>query len=84
MDTKLLQNIKYTIFNYNQYDTEKQFSKYFYHYFRRLFDNPSSFDQYSTICKYIFYVTKSSGKRVLDIGCGFGLSAMHLAIYGSK
>lgn len=65
-------------------EVESSFSNYFYEYFQGIFEYPSSFTSYSKICKHIFDVTHAEGKKVLDLGCGFGLISMHLGVFGSQ
>jgi len=73
-----------TIFKKPKGDVEREFSPYFYIYYERLFEYPQMFKAYPKTCKHIFDVTNARGKNILDIGCGFGLIAVHLAIYGAK
>ena len=72
-----------TIFKKTKEDVEREFSPYFYTYYKRLFGYPQMFEAYSRTCKHIFDVTNAKGKNVLDTGCGFGLISIHLAIFGA-
>jgi len=72
------------IFKRVKADVERELSPYFYTYYKRLFEHPQIFEAYSKTCKHIFDVTNAKGKNVLDIGCGFGLMSIHLAICGAK
>jgi ubiquinone/menaquinone biosynthesis C-methylase UbiE len=62
---------------------EGEFSPYFYRYFGR-YSNPKKFDGYLSLCKYLFRVTKAKDAFVLDLGCGFGLMAILVGLYGAK
>lgn len=62
---------------------EGEFSPYFYRYFNR-YSNPKKFDGYLGLCQYLFRVTKAKDASILDLGCGFGLMATILGLYGSR
>jgi len=62
---------------------EKEFSLYFYRYFKR-YKNPNKFKGYIELCKYLFHITKAKDSYVLDLGCGFGLMATLFGLYGAK
>ncbi len=62
---------------------EKGFSSYFYRYFKR-YKNPNKFEGYLELCEYFFHVTKAKDSYVLDLGCGFGLMATLLGLYGAR
>jgi len=62
---------------------EGEFSPYFYRYYAR-YSNPSKFNGYLALCRYLFSTTKAKDALVLDLGCGFGLMAILLALYGAK
>ena len=62
---------------------EEQFSPYFYRYFGR-YGNPHKFAGYLELCRSIFDMTHAKGASVLDLGCGFGLMATILSLYGAK
>ena len=62
---------------------EGEFSSYFYRYFIR-YSNPKKFDGYLSLCWHLFQVTKAKNGSVLDLGCGFGLMATILGLYGSR
>ncbi len=73
-----------TIFYMPREEVENRFTKYFYEYFQSIFECPSSFPLYSEFCNHIFDVTNAGGKRVLDVGCGFGLISIHFGVFGSQ
>lgn len=62
----------------NEFDTS------FYEYFRCFFEDPPRFDDYSKFCKRIFDRTEAHGRKVLDLGCGFGLMSIHFALFGAS
>jgi len=72
------------IFEKKREAVEREFSPEFYKYFKRFFGHPQMFRAYSRVCKHIFDITEADGKRILDIGCGYGLVSIHLGIYGSE
>ncbi len=72
------------IFEKKRKDVEQEFSPEFYKYFKRFFENPQTFKAYSKMCKHVFDITKARRKKVLDVGCGYGLVSIHLGIYGSE
>lgn len=46
--------------------------------------NPLQFKKYYSIyCYYIFNRLGCLGKTVMDLGCGYGLKAIHLALFGA-
>lgn len=72
------------IFKKTKEDVEREFSPYFYTYYKQLFEHPQMFKAYSKTCEHIFDVTNAKGKNVLDIGCGHGLISIHLGVFGAK
>jgi len=62
---------------------EGQFSPYFYRYFGR-YKNPHRFAGYLDLCRSIFDMTHANGASVLDLGCGFGLMATIVRLYGAS
>ncbi len=72
------------VFKMHKDEVERDFAPYFYQYFKLIFENPSKLSIYSRDCKHIFDVTCAKGKRVLDMGCGFGLISLHLAYFGAQ
>ncbi len=62
---------------------EKEFSPYFYRYFKR-YKNPNKFDGYVQLCKYLFHITRAKNSYVLDLGCGFGLMATLFGLNDAK
>jgi 2-polyprenyl-3-methyl-5-hydroxy-6-metoxy-1,4-benzoquinol methylase len=72
------------LFKVEKQQVERDFAPYFYTYFKFLFENPSALSGYSQDCEYIFNVCGAKDKNILDIGCGFGLITLHLAIFGAQ
>lgn len=72
------------IFKMERKQVEREFSPYFYTYFKSLFLDPHALTQYSLYCEHVFSLCQAKSKVVLDIGCGFGLIALHLACLGTK
>jgi len=62
---------------------EREFSPYFYRYYGR-YSNSKRFNGYLALCHYLFLMTKARGAVALDLGCGFGLMAALLGLYGAK
>jgi 2-polyprenyl-3-methyl-5-hydroxy-6-metoxy-1,4-benzoquinol methylase len=73
-----------SIFHMNREAIESEFAPYFYEYYRRIFKCPALLAWYFQGYQHIFDVTQSRIKRVLDIGCGFGLISIYLAASGAK
>jgi len=71
------------IFEMKKKEVECQFTPYFYTYFKSIFQFPRRFEEYSKMCEYVLNTTRAKGRRVLDIGCGFGLISICLAIFGA-
>lgn len=64
---------------------ETEFSPYFYQYFKNtLFESQRGFDDYLTFVKYYFERSEAGGKKVLDVGCGFGLISIIFSFLGAK
>ena len=72
------------IFQMSRENAESEFALYFYNYFKYYFDSPARLNQYSQFCKHIFDMVQAKNKKILDIGCGFGLIPIHLAILGAQ
>lgn len=72
------------IFRMERKEAEREFAPYFYQYFKRCFDSPATLDRYSQSCKHFFDMVQAKEKKVLDIGCGFGLISIHLATFGAQ
>lgn len=71
------------IFRKGRREIVKEFDLSFYEYFKCLFEDPPRFDEYSKFCKRIFDRTEAYGRKVLDLGCGFGLMSIHFALFGA-
>ena len=72
------------IFKMEKEQVECEFAPYFYTYFRSLFEDPSALSKYSQDCEHIFNICGAQDKNILDIGCGFGIITILLAIFGAK
>ena len=72
------------IFEMKREQVEREFSSYFYAYFKSLFEDHYALTQYDLYCEHILKLCQAKSKAVLDIGCGFGLIALHLACLGAK
>jgi len=76
------------IFKMKKEDVEREFPSQkrarFYTYYKRFFENPKKLKAYSKFCKHILDVTNAKRKKVLDIGCGWGLISIHLGVFGAK
>jgi 2-polyprenyl-3-methyl-5-hydroxy-6-metoxy-1,4-benzoquinol methylase len=73
-----------SIFHMNRETIESEFAPYFYEYYRRIFKCPVLLGWYFQGYQHIFDVTQSRIRRVLDIGCGFGLISIYFAASGAK
>ena len=73
------------VFNMGKEEIEREFSPYFFHYNRAMFDSPeASLEAYSEHYKCIFDIIQGKGKRILDLGCGFGISSIQFAVFGAQ
>ena len=72
------------IFRKKRMEIINEFDTSFYEYFRCFFEDPPRFDDYSKFCKRIFDRTEAHGRKVLDLGCGFGLMSIHFALFGAS
>ena len=72
------------IFQMERKEAEREFAPYFYQYFAIYFNSPAYQKMYSESCKHIFDTAQARDRKVLDIGCGFGLISIHLATLGAQ
>lgn len=72
------------IFQMTKDEIEGEFTPYFYQYFKYYFDSPVRLEQYAQLCQHIFDMAQAKDRKVLDIGCGFGLISIHLATFGAQ
>lgn len=66
-----------------QYLDEK-LPKHFYIYFKSVMTSPKNYHRFLHSLKIVFNNSESKNKRILDVGCGFGIITMHLAALGAK
>lgn len=62
--------------------TEKLFGRYFVIYHRPHF-RKNQFMGFVKRCEYIFDLTHSKGRKVIDVGCGFGLISVIFYLVGA-
>ncbi len=72
------------IFRMGREEAEREFTPYFYQYFKYYFESPARLNQYAQFCKHIFDMVQGNESRILDTGCGFGLVSIHLATFGAQ
>jgi ubiquinone/menaquinone biosynthesis C-methylase UbiE len=73
-----------SIFRQKEVDVTNAFGVGFYEYFKPVFNDPPRFDEYAKFCKRVFDLTGARKKKVLDLGCGFGLMSIHFALFGAS
>ncbi len=72
------------IFYLPKKDIEKILSPRFYTYFHTIFKKPETFTKVLETKKYIFAITNSKDKVVLDFGCGMGFDCIIFSLLGAK
>jgi len=73
------------IFKMQKQDVERDFAPYFYTYFKTVFKDPSSYiENLSAATAHQSNLLKPRDKVILDVGCGFGLTAISLALSGAR
>jgi 2-polyprenyl-3-methyl-5-hydroxy-6-metoxy-1,4-benzoquinol methylase len=78
------------IFQKPKEDIQKEFSPYFYDYFKNnifensKIDNNEPFRGYVETQSNLFYLADAKNKSVLDTGCGFGLISIMMYVLGAK
>ena len=67
-------------------DLRAQFPEYFltYYSYLRIIRNPARIEHIFQKCREMFHYMECDGKDVLDLGAGFGLEALLVAIYGAR
>jgi ubiquinone/menaquinone biosynthesis C-methylase UbiE len=63
---------------------EKDYSRYFYYYFRWCYESRNNAEDYILRWKNLFESLNIKEKVVLDIGCGFGINSIIFAISGAR
>ena len=63
-------------------EISREFSDRFYTYFKGFYKDPYKFERYCLGIKNIFALTGAEGKKVIDIGCGFGLVSILMVLFG--
>lgn len=76
-------NILSEIFTLDKDTLEKDFSPFFYWYFRWCFARPENYKDYISKWKKIFILIDGDNKRILDIGCGFGFISIIFYLCGA-
>jgi SAM-dependent methyltransferase len=61
----------------------ERLSPYFYVYFKELFKDGVRFEDYVSYSSDVFVVTNGFRKKVLDVGCGFGIISILFGMFGS-
>lgn len=84
METTLFLKQVEQIFHMKREDVEKEFAPYLYTFYNRIFLYQRRLAFYQGFAQHTLDETNSRGKRVLDIGCGFGLFSLYLAAYGAR
>jgi len=77
-----LQQLK-ILFSESQESISEKLSPYFYVYFKELFKNSIKLEDYISYSFDVFVLTNAFKKKVLDIGCGFGIISILFGIFGS-
>jgi cyclopropane fatty-acyl-phospholipid synthase-like methyltransferase len=72
------------IFQTDRVKAEKEFGDSFYKYYQRYFQDNARLKGMLNESKHIMCITNAEGKKVLDLGCGFGLTAIQLKALGAK
>ena len=65
-------------------EIEKNYSRYFYKYFEFYFSGQGDIKYYILLDKFRFELVGGFGKKILDIGCGFGLHAILYSMFGAE
>ena len=65
-------------------EIEKNYSHYFHKYFQFYFSGQGDIKYYILLDKFRFDAVSGFGKKILDIGCGFGLHSILFSMFGAR
>lgn len=71
------------IFKWDKERVNRELNASFYQYYRRYFKDVSRFRGMLDEACHISKVTNAKGKKVLDLGCGYGLLLIQMSLFGS-
>lgn len=72
------------IFMWDKKKVNKELSPLFYQYYRRYFNDVQRLKGMIDEAYHIVKITKAKGKKIIDLGCGYGLLLIQMRLLGSK